>query len=135
MSDPAVPAESAAATPSSGAVPPAAVDADEERTTVTIRRAPKFSVFAVVGGLIGFVVTLILTSMFPADPAVGFAASFGYFLLYGVPVGALLGALLALAFDRRSRRRPRQVIAGKLNVLVEPEEQSTAGESTAHSDG
>lgn len=92
---------------------------DEERTTVTIRRAPKFSVFIVVGALIGFLVTLILTALYPADPEIGFAASLGYFLLYGVPLGAVIGAVVALIFDRGAHRRSTEAIAGKLAVHVE----------------
>ena len=82
-------------------------DADEERTTVMIRRAPKFSVFVVVGALCGFLATLVLTSLFPTDPEVGFVASLGYFSLYGVPIGAVIGAVIALLFDRSASRRPR----------------------------
>lgn len=107
---------------------------DEERTTVSIRRAPKFSAFVVVGALIGFLVTLVLTSLFPVDPEVGFAASLGYFSLYGVPAGGLVGAVIALAFDRRATRRATQVIAGKLEVHGE-EESSSLHDSVPNSDG
>lgn len=75
----------------------------------TVRRAPKIGVFLVVGAVLGALVTLILTSLFPADPKVGFAASYAYFLIYGVPAGVLLGALIGLALDWRSRRRARTV--------------------------
>ncbi|HEU4849881.1 MAG TPA: hypothetical protein VFS93_05670 [Terrimesophilobacter sp.] len=97
-------------------------DADEEeRTTVSIRRAPKLSAFIVVGALIGLIATLVVTSLFPADPEIGFAATFGYFTLFGVPIGAVLGALIALWLDRRSTRRSAQVVAGKLDVRVDEE--------------
>ena len=55
------------------------------------------------------VFAFILTSLYPADPNVGFGASYAYFLIYGVPAGVLLGALIGLALDRRSRRRARTV--------------------------
>ena len=76
---------------------------------VSIRRAPKLPVFLLLGALVGAVVTLILTSLFPADPNVGFAASYAYFCLFGVPAGIVLGAIVGLAFDRRSKRRSRTV--------------------------
>lgn len=104
-------------------------DAEEERTTVTIRRAPKFSAFIVVGALIGFLVTLVLTALFPTDPEVGFAASLGYFLLYGVPLGAVIGAVIALIADRGAHRRATEVIAGRLAVHVE-DEPSPVSDST-----
>ena len=103
-------------------------NADEERATVTIRRAPKFSAFIVVGALLGFLATLLLTSFFPADPDVGFFASLGYFLLYGVPLGAVIGAVIALIFDRSADRHATPVIAGKLAVHVD-REPSPVGES------
>lgn len=76
---------------------------------VSIRRAPKLGVFLILGALVGAFVTLILTSLFPADPEVGFAASYAYFLLYGVPAGVVIGAIIGLAFDRRSVRKARTV--------------------------
>ena len=65
--------------------------------------------FLVVGALVGALVTLILTSLFPADPAVGFAATAGYFLLFGIPAGIVLGAVVGLIIDRVSIARARTV--------------------------
>lgn len=96
-------------------------DADEERTDVIIRRAPKFSAFVVVGALIGFLVTLVLTSLFPSDPAVGFTASLGFFSLFGIPIGAVIAAVIAIAVDRHATRHATKVIAGKLAVHVDDE--------------
>ena len=110
----------------------AELDAGEEREVVTIRRAPKFSAFVVVGALVGFLVTLVLTSLFETDPEVGFAASLGYFSLYGISLGALVGVMIALAFDRRSRRRATEVIAGTLDVHVDDD---FSLDSTPDSDG
>lgn len=98
--------------PENPAVPSAAAAAPSETVDVeqvSVRRAPKLGVFLVVGAVFGALVTLILTSLFPADPNVGFGASFAYFLLYGVPAGVVIGALIGLAFDRRSRRRARTI--------------------------
>jgi len=76
---------------------------------VRIRRAPKFPAFMVVGGAVGAIVTLIVTSQFPADPSVGFGALFAYFCLYGVTAGVVLGAVLAIILDRVSARRAKTV--------------------------
>lgn len=76
---------------------------------VSIRRAPKIGVFLILGAMVGLLVTLILTSLFRADPNVGFAASFAYFCLYGVPAGVALGGLVALVLDAISKRRTRTV--------------------------
>ena len=74
---------------------------------VTVRRAPKIQAFLIVGGGIGAIVTLILTSLFPVDPLVGFGPLFAYFSLFGVTGGVLIGAILALIVDRRSKKRTR----------------------------
>jgi MFS family permease len=77
---------------------------------VSIRRAPKFSAFMIVGGGLGAITTFILTRLFPVDPLVGFWALFAYFALFGITAGVLLGALLALLLDWRSRRRAKTVV-------------------------
>lgn len=106
---------------------------DEQRTPVTIRRAPRFSVFMVLGALVGLLAALILSSVFPADTSVGFAATFGYLALYGVPIGAVLGALTAILLDGRASRRASPVIAGKLDVQQEQDEP--AQETPEQGDG
>lgn len=78
-----------------------------EEAELTIRRAPKIPAFLIVGGGVGAMVTFILTALFPVDPQVGFAALFGYFALFGVTGGVLLGALVGLTLDRISTRRAR----------------------------
>ena len=80
-----------------------------ETSEVKIRRAPKLPVFLVIGGLIGGLVTLIATSQFPVDKHIGFAATVGYFLLFGIPAGVALGALVGLIIDRVSIARARTV--------------------------
>ena len=101
--------------------PSTAPDDQPARDRVTVRRAPRIGAFLVVGGFLGFLSTLIATSLFEADPGVGFAASLAYFSLYGVSGGVLIGALLAVAVDRRSRRRARTVEVEREAVAAEPE--------------
>ena len=76
-----------------------------------MRRAPRLWVFLVLGSLLGAIGTLVVTSLSTADPQVGFAATYGYFCLYGVSAGFVLGALVGLLLDRRSTRRARTVTA------------------------
>ena len=77
----------------------------------TVRRAPKYGAFMLVGGLAGLLATLILTSLQPADPAVGFGALFAYFSLFGIPAGVALGAGIAILLDWVSRKRAKPVTA------------------------
>lgn len=83
----------------------------ESTTEVTIRRAPKYPIFLILGGALGAIATLVLTMLQPADPNVGYAALFGYFLLYGLPAGVVLGAFVALVLDFVSRRTAKRAIA------------------------
>jgi hypothetical protein len=85
--------------------------ASENLAEVRLRRAPRLPAFLLLGAIVGAIVTLLVTSLSDADPQVGFAASYGYFCLYGVPAGILLGALVGLALDRRSIHRARTVTA------------------------
>lgn len=91
-----------------------------ERAEVTVRRAPKFGAFLVVGALIGFLATLIVTSLYPADPTVGFSALLGYFSLFGVTFGVVAGAIIGIVLDRRSQRRARVVEAERQRVDAAP---------------
>lgn len=97
-----------------------------QTSQVTVRRAPKIGVFLVFGGFVGMMVTLVLTSLFPADPNVGFIALFAYFSLFGIPAGVVLGALLALLLDRVSRRRAKTVDA--VRVTESGEAANTPGQ-------
>jgi hypothetical protein len=90
------------------------------KTEVKIRRAPKLSVFIIIGAALAAIATLILTSLQPADPKIGFAATFGYFLLFGVPIGVVLGAAVGLIVDRVSIARSRTVTVER-EVVGEPE--------------
>jgi len=106
-------------------------DAADE-TEVRIRRAPKYSAFLIVGGGLGAVITFILTALFPVDPQVGFGALFGYFALYGVTGGVLLGALLALILDRVTARRARPATA--VTTLSDPDEAAADAAAQAAED-
>ena len=86
----------------------------EERAT--IRRAPKVPVFLVLGALLGFVVTLALVSAFPTDPKIGFPATFGYFLLYGIPAGLVVGGVVAVILDRIASRRAKSVVVQRVTA-------------------
>ena len=97
------------------------------RTTVSVRRAPKIPAFMVVGGLFGFLATLVATSLFPADPLVGYAALLGYFSIFGVTAGVLLGAIMGVMLDRRSQKQARTVAAERQVVDAAPVEGELEG--------
>lgn len=98
----------------------------DESHEVGIRRAPKIGVFLVLGALVGAVGTLVLTSLFEPDEQVGFVATYAYFCLYGIPAGLLLGAIVGLLLDWRSRRRVRTVTVARETGAAD--EASSAGD-------
>ena len=98
-------------------------NSDDSATRVRIRRAPKFSVFLVLGALAGIFVALILTASFPIDPKVGFGPIFGYFAIYGFVGGILVGAVVALILDRVLSRRSKTV-AVTVDRLQVPDQES-----------
>lgn len=97
------------AVPAAPGIPSMAQNGDVETSDVQVRRAPKYGAFMIVGGMLGFLVTLILTSQQQPDPNVGFGALLAYFSLFGVPAGVALGAAVAIVLDVISRRRAKTV--------------------------
>lgn len=91
------------------------VERDEPRTA-SVRRAPKYGAFIGVGAILGILVTVLVTTAFPADPAVGMWATVAYMSLYGISAGVALGAVAALIADRVSRRRARVVTVERGSV-------------------
>jgi membrane associated rhomboid family serine protease len=96
---------------------------DDREQQVRIRRAPKFSVFVVLGALVGVFVSLVLTASFPIDPSVGFGPTFGYFAIYGFVGGILVGCIVALIFDRVLSRRSR-IASVTVDRLQVPDQES-----------
>ena len=97
---------------------PAVTSTDEVR----VRRAPKYPAFIIVGGGLGAIATFVLTNLYPADPQVGFWSLFGYFAIFGITAGVVLGAVLALILDRVGSRRARVAQAEHTTVEAPPVE-------------
>ena len=89
-----------------------------------LRRAPKFSVFMLVGAAVGVLVAMILTFAFSGtdevSPNTGLVYSqgqvFGFLLLVCIPAGLAVAGIIALILDRRSSRRTKDVIVDHLTV-------------------
>ena len=117
------------------AEPAVAVPAETTvETAVSIRRVPKYPRFIILGGGLGAIVTFILTASFPSDPTIGFGALFGYFLIFGVPIGIVLGGLLAIGLDLAWRRRAREAIAAHTTVDALPYEGELLEDGDAAAD-
>ena len=80
------------------------------RREVTVRRAPKYVPFLIVGALAGIVAAAVVAYAVPGDASFDPGAVFGFFLVMFAAAGALLGALLALVLDRRSVKRQERAV-------------------------
>lgn len=106
--------------------------------TVSVRRAPRISVFLVAGALLGAIVAFILTFAFGGtvdpSPNTGVVYSqgqvFGFLALICIPVGLALAGLLALLLDRRSQRHVHEVTVDHESVHVDPEPGTNGHGST-----
>ena len=105
---------------------PRPAEGSEVAREVSVRRAPRVSRFLVLGAGLGAVAAYVLTAAFEVDPDVGFGATFGYFALYCIPIGLVLGGIVALVLDRRATRRATTAIAGKLTVRAGDGEEHEA---------
>jgi hypothetical protein len=67
----------------------------------TPRRSPKFGAFILTGAVIGFIIGSAIAYFGPATPSYTTSSGVGFIGLLIAAVGALAGALLAIALDRR----------------------------------
>ena len=118
--------------------PPPPAEPQGQRDQVTVRRAPKVGAFMVVGGALGFFITLLATMLTPQNPESGasLAELVGYFSLFGITFGVTAGALIALGFEWRSRRRATVLEAEREIVDPDPveaviDDEATEGEPQA----
>src|SRR5699024_3056812 len=84
-------------------------DVEPDIQEATVRRAPKWGAFIVYGMLVGLIVTIAVTTAFPADPNSGMTMTVLIVGIFGVSGGAALGGIAAIIADRVSRGRVREI--------------------------
>lgn len=82
---------------------------EDSHQEVQLRRSPRLQAFVAVSGALGLFGTALVTSLYPADPSLGFLTLFAYFALYGVTASVGLGFIVWLFLDRRSRKAAKLV--------------------------
>lgn len=87
------------------------LETDVTSDAVTVRRAPRYGRFLVLGGLVGAVIALILTVTFPDNAEFDKGQVFGFLLLACGAIGVALGALVALLLDRALAKRAGSAVA------------------------
>ena len=81
-----------------------------ERREVSVRRAPKYVPFLILGGLVGVAVAAIIAYALPGDEGYDASSVFGFFMILCAAGGVILGALTALILDRMSVRRAERAV-------------------------
>lgn len=92
--------------------------------TASMRRAPKLSVFLLLGAALGVIVALILTFAFhgtdEASASTGVQYTqlqvFGFVSLICIPAGLALMGMVAVWLDRRAARHAHQVTIDRSHV-------------------
>ena len=77
-----------------------------ERREVTVRRAPKYVPFLILGGLVGVAVAAVVAYALPGDVELTTAARSSASSWSCAAGGVILGAVAALVLDRLSVRAP-----------------------------
>ena len=116
--------------PESGAGESAA-ESVVDKSTVTVRRSPRFFNFMLLGAIIGAIAALVLTVAFPENPEFGATQVFGFLLLAFVALGVTLGAIVAIIIDRVISRRGKTVVVDRMAALGLGDSEATDAASDA----
>ncbi|WP_434615689.1 hypothetical protein [Arthrobacter sp. A5] len=81
-----------------------------ERRRATVRRAPKFVPFLVLGALVGVLAAAIVAVAGPGSANFDRSTVFGFFAVLLALPGVALGGVLALLLDRASIRRSERIV-------------------------
>jgi hypothetical protein len=81
-----------------------------ERREITVRRAPKYVPFLILGGLVGIAVAAVIAYALPGNNTYDPGTVFGFFMVLCGAGGVILGAIAALVLDRLSVRRTRHAV-------------------------
>ena len=97
------------------------------RREITVRRAPKFVPFMILGAVVGAIVAAVIAYGRQADPAFDAGTVFGFFLIVCAGGGVILFSILALVLDRISVKRSQRAV-------VEAVPDSVPDEGPEHDD-
>jgi hypothetical protein len=98
-----------------------AINASGKTHEVLVVHAPRYARFIILGGIVGLIVTLLLTVSFPEQPGFSTAQVFGFLGLALVTVGVALGAAVAIVIDRMATRRARTGVMEVVERVQAPE--------------
>ncbi|YCH14969.1 hypothetical protein M1E01_02430 [Arthrobacter sp. D1-17] len=99
-------------------------DGMTERREITVRRAPKYVPFLILGGLVGIAVAAVIAYGRPGNETYDPGTVFGFFMVLCAAGGVIIGAITALILDRLSVSRAQQAV-----VEAVPEAEPDAGQT------
>ena len=102
---------------------------------ISVRRAPRYVPFLVVGGVLGIIAAAIVSFAAPAPKDYTQEAVFGYFMVLFAAAGVLLGAITALVLDRISLRRAQRATVEEIDEEPAGEPEPPAGGAAAPGPG
>jgi hypothetical protein len=82
---------------------------------ITVRRAPKYVPFLVLGGVLGVIAAAVVSFTAPAPADYTQESVFGYFMVLFAAGGVLVGAMAALVLDRISLRRAERAVVEEVD--------------------
>jgi len=86
--------------------------------TLVVRRSPRYLSFMIVGAVVGAVLALLLTVIFPQNAEFDPAQVFGFLLLGGVAIGVAVSCLVAIVLDRIVGRSATTVVVDRLDANI-----------------
>ncbi|WP_085529166.1 hypothetical protein [Kocuria massiliensis] len=86
-----------------------------EEREILVRRAPSVIAFLVTGLILGLIVAAVSTVLGPPDQMYTAGAIFGMMAVIFGTAGAVLGAVIGLIADRRSRKKAQRFRAVRLD--------------------
>lgn len=86
-----------------------------EEREILVRRAPSVIAFLVTGLILGLIVAGVSTILGPPDQKYTAGAIFGMMAVIFGTIGAVLGAVVGLIADRRSRKKARRFRAVRID--------------------
>jgi hypothetical protein len=111
---------------------PEQTPAAPERRGVTVRRAPRYVPFLILGALVGIAVAAFIAFGAPGDESYDPGSLFGFFMVLCGAGGAILGAIAALVLDRLSVRRAEHAV---VEAVADTETESVPDEGPEHDGG
>jgi hypothetical protein len=103
-----------------------------ERRVITVRRAPRYVPFLILGGLVGMAAAAAVAFGIEADDTYDPNSVFGFFMILFGAGGAVLGAVVALLLDRLSVRRAQHAV---VEAVPENEPGTATGSDHASDTG